>query len=209
MRGAQVAADNGRRLIRTIPAGAGSTGRLYASGVTERDHPRGCGEHDAARYGKVAGRGPSPRVRGAPAELAVDSIDYGTIPAGAGSTAAPAQPPAGRRDHPRGCGEHGAEPCRGGSQQGPSPRVRGALLVRTVRPPPKGNIPAGAGSTQPVGPDRADRGEHPRGCGEHGHAELRGERLQGTSPRVRGARSLNCVSTAVESGVHTLLEIRA
>ncbi len=72
----------------TIPAGAGSTVFNRQSSNLGGDHPRGCGEHQRAMSSSVNGSGPSPRVRGARGAWAGMGSAPGTIPAGAGSTAA-------------------------------------------------------------------------------------------------------------------------
>lgn len=55
-----------------------------------------------------------------------ESENLGTVPAGAGSTVRRWPGWARWRDHPRGRGEHKDTPPGGSSQQGPSPRARGA-----------------------------------------------------------------------------------
>ena len=51
-------------------------------------------------------------------------------------------------------------------------------------------IPAYAGSTYgwPYGVDLSE--DHPRVCGEHHGLDVSGDALEGSSPRMRGARSL-------------------
>ncbi len=136
----------------TIPAGAGSRRCGSVRPGPGRDHPRGCGEQTVADLGDDPVQGPSPRVRGADGEQADQDGFDGTIPAGAGSSAArPARSPP-RRDHPRGCGEQIPTGIPTSTAAGPSPRVRGA--VRAGRGPirPVGTIPAGAGSRPTAAP---------------------------------------------------------
>ena len=90
------------------------------------DHPRGCGEQLLGRLRFLADVGPSPRVRGAALSGAGGPRDHGTIPAGAGSRGVRRCSPQEQGDHPRGCGEQGAEGSVGEPHPGPSPRVRGA-----------------------------------------------------------------------------------
>ena len=57
-------------------------------------------------------------------------------------------------------------------------------------------IPADAGSTAGLAMPSFSLEDHPRGCGEHwvrGHPVGRG---QGSSPRMRGARSRSCTTIA-------------
>ena len=89
------------------------------------------------------------------------------IPADAGSTSLSNGRIRAKRDHPRGCGEHGNN----------APKI-------DITP---GIIPADAGSTHyPYPTDRPPR-DHPRGCGEHRTVRHHGRRSGGSSPRMRGA----------------------
>ncbi len=54
--------------------------------VDSWDHPRAYGEHGWRRAEEPAGKGPSPRMRGALALAAQRAEHAGTIPAHAGST---------------------------------------------------------------------------------------------------------------------------
>ena len=130
----------------TIPAGAGSSVLVSHLHHLQRDHPRGRGEQTRARRSASATPGPSPRARGAgdPA-LYVGGV-AGTIPAGAGSSVTAAVPQPVQGDHPRGRGEQPFAPPPSGVDQGPSPRARGAAVVRRLGSGADGTIPAGAGS---------------------------------------------------------------
>ncbi len=70
----------------TIPAGAGSSTGVRRSAPGHRDHPRGCGEQFRDQMDRVAGLGPSPRVRGAGRAGSSSTGPGRTIPAGAGSS---------------------------------------------------------------------------------------------------------------------------
>ncbi len=112
------------------------------------------------------------------------------IPAGAGNTSTERSVTSQRPAHPRGCGEH-AWPCRSAeSQAGSSPRVRGTLLESGAAVLRERLIPAGAGNTWRrcwrIAPPTA----HPRGCGEHIFPAFQRRLCVGSSPRVRGTRSL-------------------
>ncbi len=92
-------------------------------------------------------------------------------------------------DHPRGCGEHDAERDPTNWEQGSSPRMRGALVRGGAGRFGVGIIPADAGSTPAAPPPADPRQDHPRGCGEHRKFDGRRDSADGSSPRMRGARS--------------------
>ena len=147
MRGAQGQLRIVRGEFGIIPADAGSTYRVRRVPRSERDHPRGCGEHQLAQDQNLTNSGSSPRMRGAQCRQLLSVTGQGIIPADAGSTCE--CPSAGHPgwDHPRGCGEHFHRSVAEGDVAGSSPRMRGAP-------------PASC-------PKRPDRRDHPRGCGEH------------------------------------------
>ncbi len=70
---------------------------------------------------------------------------------------------------------------------GSSPRMRGALRQAAQAPVDLGIIPADAGSTAPRTAPARRAGDHPRGCGEHGHDSSWVRFVWGSSPRMRGA----------------------
>ena len=117
-----------------IPACAGSTKCVMAIFVSERDHPRMCGEHLRADFGELAVEGSSPHVRGARGFHEIIDHDAGIIPACAGSTSTPSAVPPHRRDHPRMCGEHPVQKRMALANGGSSPHVRGApsLITNTT-----------------------------------------------------------------------------
>ena len=71
------------------------------------------------------------------------------------------------QDHPRGCGEHTAPSDAIGCVSGSSPRMRGALFIKTQMIHYEGIIPADAGSTVTMNHPPPKHKDHPRGCGEH------------------------------------------
>ena len=189
MRGAQ-----GRQSIpstkpRIIPADAGSTEVDGACQVDSRDHPRGCGEHGKVSTQQFADAGSSPRMRGAPEGHHVLIRYQGIIPADAGSTPRHTKGHPMCRDHPRGCGEHPVYPPFQLHQSGSSPRMRGARVECKVPTPHHRIIPADAGSTLRVARATRCTKDHPRGCGEHGRIGCADVFRQGSSPRMRGART--------------------
>ncbi len=128
-------------------------------------------------------------MRGAPAGPAFLARDAGIIPADAGSTAPDTRGTRFCRDHPRGCGEHPALSKQRKPNQGSSPRMRGALIVRRGGVGGVGIIPADAGSTLSPANAAADNVDHPRGCGDHDRDGGKSAWHAGSSPRMRGAQS--------------------
>ena len=154
---------------RIIPADAGNTMIPAAAAAQAKDHPRGCGEHEAQLSVVMPMRGSSPRMRGTLEQIPVFVFVMGIIPADAGNTSRwpGLSPPT--RDHPRGCGEHQTGCSQTSSHSGSSPRMRGTLL--------------------PVLPLVCVPVDHPRGCGEHAGIDLPIDYKWGSSPRMRGTPS--------------------
>ena len=152
-----------------------------------RDHPRMCGEHASCPFVSAKRTGSSPHVRGALREVAFSGHHVGIIPACAGSTISAMIRPAGRRDHPRMCGEHTkpAEPSM--RYPGSSPHVRGARVFVIYELYVEGIIPACAGSTGCRPWLYRSSEDHPRMCGEHSVGLRSIHRGWGSSPHVRGA----------------------
>ena len=98
-----------------------------------------------------------------------DVTDDGISPACAGS-----------REHTR------PPPC-GTALPESSPRARGAQLNHVQREPPRGIIPAYAGSTSPRRACTPSAGDHPRMCGEHIGSAFLNVTPKGLSPHSRGA----------------------
>ena len=71
---------------RIIPADAGSTTTTIRMQPSEKDHPRGCGEHDGEIVHVPCRPGSSPRMRGAQRTATRPEDCRGIIPADAGST---------------------------------------------------------------------------------------------------------------------------
>ena len=110
------------------------------------------------------------------------------IPADAGSTTGWRRRTAGRRDHPRGCGEHVSRAVVASRMAGSSPRMRGALPGPVGVGHSRRIIPADAGSTGPDTPRCTAGRDHPRGCGEHLPDTGSEGDYWGSSPRMRGAQ---------------------
>ena len=65
MRGAPSRQQHEPRIVRIIPADAGSTVTLIFFSIVWQDHPRGCGEHKRYKARGNTPTGSSPRMRGA------------------------------------------------------------------------------------------------------------------------------------------------
>ena len=113
--------------IGITPAYAGKSQPWRSYSQRRWDHPRVCGEKRPAVDGKRPLRGSPPHVRGKVKDPVPVSALVGITPACAGKRSAQAGAPAGRRDHPRVCGEK----FNSGSmlkQMGDHPRVCGEKL---------------------------------------------------------------------------------
>ena len=192
MRGAQENLPIPGMERRIIPAYAGSTRVAPCLRRTRKDHPRVCGEHSISTRPAFVRRGSSPRMRGAPAARRWIRGRPWIIPAYAGSTPAEDQLESLEQDHPRVCGEHHVWMKSRISTRGSSPRMRGAR-GRSKRSQRFGRIiPAYAGSTwRPLILFRKAE-DHPRVCGEHLSQRHGDQRIQGSSPRMRGALGRVC-----------------
>ena len=154
------------------------------------DHPRVCGEHAQETERRAQESGSSPRMRGTPSGHIQTDTRLGIIPAYAGNTISHGVRYAGLRDHPRVCGEHKITAGGASTEAGSSPRMRGTHLSAGASATYRGIIPAYAGNTCAQSSGSMAAWDHPRVCGEHGveaASELVGE---GSSPRMRGTRSV-------------------
>ena len=115
---------------------------------------------------------------------------FGIIPAHAGLTRYRECPSSGTGDHPRACGAHSFPFPARCFHPGSSPRMRGSqqcqmsLLLRL------GIIPAHAGLTPSYTHLLMPSGDHPRACGAHVVFHHIAHWIKGSSPRMRGSRSL-------------------
>ena len=179
------------------PRMRGALDIIYVFDSSERDHPRGCGEHVRAVHGQRFEQGSSPRMRGALISPGSLSRSTWIIPADAGSTDIPRIAFQIDMDHPRGCGEHKTCDTPGLCTRGSSPRMRGAHGVRSLREHERRIIPADAGSTRSRCAAPAGYPDHPRGCGEHSPLSLTLFQDTGSSPRMRGAQGFTYTIKAV------------
>ena len=130
-------------------------------------------------------------MRGARIRVGIHETVIRIIPADAGSTAPARRWSRSPQDHPRGCGEHWAAVNLNDPITGSSPRMRGAPMMADTRRPIPWIIPADAGSTVAQTNPVIEEKDHPRGCGEHSRARVPSRSLDGSSPRMRGARLPN------------------
>ena len=86
VRGKQGRALNLEILDGITPARAGKTRRAFWNRLTERDHPRACGENPPASFCPALQRGSPPRVRGKPHSAPPSNAFKGITPARAGKT---------------------------------------------------------------------------------------------------------------------------
>ena len=134
--------------------------------------------------------GSSPRMRGTLCKIGVRFLHRGIIPAYAGNTSLPTAPWPSTGDHPRVCGEHPPKRCPSTDLWGSSPRMRGTPDFRECDVSGLGIIPAYAGNTSRRGVIRKRFWDHPRVCGEHICSGSYVITVPGSSPRMRGTRSV-------------------
>ena len=136
-----------QKILRLIPAGAGSTQVAGFSVDINAAHPRWRGEHAACSPDGIGTCGSSPLARGAHGALDDDEARRRLIPAGAGSTFVEAILKLATAAHPRWRGEHRAGFVLHIVFGGSSPLARGALHNQIAAQAVARLIPAGAGST--------------------------------------------------------------
>ena len=197
MRGARRRLPAPPRAAGIIPAYAGSTIWYLLDERGEGDHPRACGEHMDDTKKQVRVRESSPRMRGALGMVHGRLHIRGIIPAYAGSTSASLTTRTRTGDHPRVCGEHRALNALKYGPLGSSPRMRGALDGRELLVDVRGIIPAYAGSTARRASSSWRCRDHPRVCGEHHQTSLSKCMVMGSSPRMRGAPSIEAPCSSV------------
>ena len=107
------------------PACAGRSSPARTARRPRKDHPRVCGEKEAASVCAEAGWGSPPRVRGEDMFVAHIAVAGGITPACAGRSREHLQMRLQQTDHPRVCGEKGASSSCALMMSGSPPRVRG------------------------------------------------------------------------------------
>ena len=198
MRGTRNSVSRSPIARRIIPADAGNTSCRRWGWSPQKDHPRGCGEHDTQDPAEEAKRGSSPRMRGTHTSGATPHHYRRIIPADAGNTGDVAFGGLCDEDHPRGCGEHPGSACSPGRCRGSSPRMRGTLVLGLGANHHLGIIPADAGNTETHSVPSMRFRDHPRGCGEHISRKATRLFWKGSSPRMRGTRSVAVMAQALQ-----------
>ena len=153
-----------------IPALAGNTVAWSRADRSSGDHPRACGEHLNNLKLPNAPKGSSPRLRGTRHQRRLQRWQGGIIPALAGNTTTVTASRPIRWDHPRACGE---------------PHREGRIYQGA-----RGIIPALAGNTARIDRPSSAAWDHPRACGEHQGLRDSGAAQAGSSPRLRGTRTV-------------------
>ena len=150
---------------RSIPACAGEPVQCHTPCVNGTVYPRVCGGTRRTTRGSQASTGLSPRVRGNPANTAIDARLTGSIPACAGE---PLPALAARMTdtvYPRVCGGTDFKAWRQRRFSGLSPRVRGNPVQTHRDDGPVGSIPACAGEPSPNLMTGEVETVYPRVCG--------------------------------------------
>ena len=153
-------------------------------------HPRACGELILFWIFASAFSGSSPRLRGTLFFTRRLGGNTRFIPAPAGNSIAAVSQPDNRPVHPRACGELTTCPSPTRSATGSSPRLRGTRDLPPAGPGVLRFIPAPAGNSSAWPLLRSVSTVHPRACGELQSLGQRAGTMSGSSPRLRGTRSI-------------------
>ena len=120
----------------------------------------------------------------------------GIIPAHAGKSLGPCQPPGTPGDHPRSCGEKIIFSGVSAARRGSSPLMRGKACLRLLPQALSRIIPAHAGKRHKLVHRHKIIEDHPRSCGEKFMASLYWRSGLGSSPLMRGKEFIVSSSTA-------------
>ena len=195
MRGKPRLSDGRRLWGRLIPAHAGKTRAPIPIDSRSAAHPRACGENLDLPLSVNLDPGSSPRMRGKPAGMPKRQGARRLIPAHAGKTGGGVGGGVLGAAHPRACGENKTSSFAVGISSGSSPRMRGKRPGRYHDLIDRRLIPAHAGKTFRRWETKATGGAHPRACGENPVRLCRGWACLGSSPRMRGKRSVRIASS--------------
>ena len=136
-----------RRAVGLIPAHAGKTNEPSFTALITGAHPRSRGENWWMPVARGLRAGSSPLTRGKHGGPTRRVTADRLIPAHAGKTVTPSDPPVAWKAHPRSRGEN-ARPVRPRDMaRGSSPLTRGKRQLHYLRSLPGGLIPAHAGKT--------------------------------------------------------------
>ena len=151
-----------------------------------RDHPREYGENTFHTCMWLSSWGPSPRIRGESAAGYDTCFRRGTIPANTGRIDGQRACGGVNRDHPREYGENRFHIDDSTAEWGPSPRIRGELLLLSKSTRSLGTIPANTGRMVLRYGMCTTSEDHPREYGENEREPLLYFPRRGPSPRIRG-----------------------
>ena len=174
------------RYVRIIPARAGFTTARAPGSPDASDHPRSRGVYTLKAAPETTIIGSSPLARGLRPGTGQVPDGARLIPARAGFTAPPSEPPSPEPDHPRSRGVYGNLARVLCASSGSSPLARGLLGFDREAAARAGIIPARAGFTPQNRSARPKFQDHPRSRGVYEiAAQVKLEDL-GSSPLARG-----------------------
>ena len=148
------------------PAYAGKRHNDRNGQVTEKDHPRVCGEKSRSGLNLPRSWGSPPRMRGKVQLRNGKQTSRGITPAYAGKRWTVAGTVAARWDHPRVCGEKASLMLASDAELGSPPRMRGKVREIKTGKSRRGITPAYAGKRRRCCAFRWLPWDHPRVCGE-------------------------------------------
>ena len=173
------------------PAYAGKRHNDRNGQVTEKDHPRVCGEKSRSGLNLPRSWGSPPRMRGKVQLRNGKQTSRGITPAYAGKRWTVAGTVAARWDHPRVCGEKASLMLASDAELGSPPRMRGKVREIKTGKSRRGITPAYAGKRRRCCAFRWLPWDHPRVCGEKCHYSTPFLYRVGSPPRMRGKEAKN------------------
>ena len=165
--------------------------------MSNMDHPRVCREKLPYLPSGFRGWGSPPRVRGQAPINRHQAEDHGVTPACAGKSAGTGSRSGASWDHPRVCGEKGAQDFCCCVHAGSPPRMRGKDFTWSFASVKLRITPACAGKRPEKPHSVCITQDHPRVCGEKDKAAEKAQHLRGSPPRVRGkgrSKRFRCTS---------------
>ena len=186
---------------RDIPAPAGQPRTCRSGRSQRRGHPRTCGATPHATWPAQQAGGTSPHLRGNRLFCCRIGPYPGDIPAPAGQPSSGPSAARNRPGHPRTCGatHHGRQ--HRPEQQGTSPHLRGNHPVMDVKERGLRDIPAPAGQPMCTVVPPHTRGGHPRTCGATSLPTPMTAHCPGTSPHLRGNRTLENAAAPIPGDI--------
>ena len=191
MRGKGSAPPRGHPLPGITPAYAGKSNALLNLPAGQRDHPRVCGEKEAAALSEVYETGSPPRMRGKVRVRIYKVPRPGITPAYAGKSSGVVFGWCRGKDHPRVCGEKRTTAQNSLMWAGSPPRMRGKDQDKNGNNRTSGITPAYAGKSQSLQNRPRRHRDHPRVCGEKRGDHLPRLEPKGSPPRMRGKEARN------------------